>query len=276
MVRYSLPSPANKPWFLASRNLVWRLVRQHNLLTPAYGRGAAYEVRGPLSTDRVDIMDKIEKKIRIVIAEDERLTRDALARLLSLEGDIEVVGRAADGEQALALVRERTPDVLLTDINMPRLNGIELTHLVKQATPSVAICILTIYHDDAHVFEAIKAGATGYVLKDSPIEETVAAIHAIAEGGSRLHPGIAARVLVEFNRISMERVADAALFAALTDREVEVLKEVATGKRNREIGETLFISEKTVKNHISNILFKLQVNDRTEAAMMAARAGLAR
>ncbi len=215
-------------------------------------------------------MDKIE----VVIAEDERLTRDALARLLALEGDIEVVGQAGDGEQALRLVREKAPDVLLTDINMPKMNGIELTQQVRKAAPNVRVCILTIYHDDANVFQAIKAGATGYVLKDSPIEETVAAVRAIAEGGSRLHPSIVARVLSEFNRISTQRAADLKLFSELTDREVEVLKEVATGKRNREIAETLFISEKTVKNHISNILFKLEVNDRTEAAMLAARGGL--
>ena len=220
-------------------------------------------------------MESQKERIRIVIAEDERLTRDALARLLALEPDIEVVGQAADGEQALRQVIDKAPHVLLTDINMPKLTGIELTHRVRQVAPLVGICILTIYHDDAHVFQAIKAGATGYVLKDSPIEETVAAIHAIADGGCRLHPGIAARVLAEFNRISTQRALDTQVFSALTDREIEVLKEVATGKRNREIGETLFISEKTVKNHISNILFKLQVNDRTEAAMMAARAGLA-
>ena len=220
-------------------------------------------------------MDSTKEHIRVVIAEDERLTRDALARLLSLEPDIEVAGQAADGEHALRQVLEKIPDVLLTDINMPKMNGIELTQRVRQLLPSVGICILTIYHDDQHVFQAIKAGATGYVLKDSPIEETVAAIHAIAAGGSRLHPGIAARVLAEFNRISTQRELDTKLFSELTDREIEVLKEVATGKRNREIAETLFISEKTVKNHISNILFKLQVNDRTEAAMMAARGGLA-
>ena len=219
-------------------------------------------------------MNSAKSVIEVVIAEDERLTRDALARLLDMEDDIHVVAQAADGESALRLVREKTPRVLLTDINMPRMNGIELTARVKKEFPDVAVCILTIYHDDANVFQAIKAGATGYVLKDSPLEETVAAIRDVAEGGSRLHPGIAARVLAEFNRISNQRQADLKLFSELTDREIEVLKEVATGKRNREIGETLFISEKTVKNHISNILMKLQVNDRTEAAMLASRGGL--
>ena len=145
------------------------------------------------------------EKIKLIIAEDERLTRDALARLIGMEDDIEVVGQAAEGESALRLVREKTPDVLLTDINMPKMNGIELTARVKKEMPHVGVCILTIYHDDANVFQAIKAGATGYVLKDSPLEETIAAIRAIAEGGSRLHPGIASRVLAEFNRLSTQR-----------------------------------------------------------------------
>jgi two-component system NarL family response regulator len=214
------------------------------------------------------------EKIRLVIAEDERMTREALARLLALEEDIEVVAQASDGREALWHVERLVPDVLLTDINMPNMTGIELTQKVKQSAPSVGIVILTIYHDDANVFQAIKAGATGYVLKDSAPEDTLAAIRAIHRGDSLLHPSIAARVLTEFNRISTQRAADLTLFSELTDREIEVLKEVTTGKRNREIAETLFISEKTVKNHISNILFKLQCNDRTEAAMMAARQGL--
>lgn len=213
-------------------------------------------------------------RIRLVIAEDDAPTRDALAQLLSLEEDIEMVGCAADGEEALRLVRKMMPDVLLTDINMPRMNGIQLTQRVKLELPNVGIVILTIYHDDANVFQAIKAGALGYVLKDSPPEDTLAAVRAIARGDSLLHPSIAARVLAEFNRLNTQRLANMELFSELTDREIEVLKEIATGKRNREIAETLFISEKTVKNHISNILFKLQVNDRTEAAMLAARGGL--
>ena len=215
------------------------------------------------------------ERIRLIIAEDDRLTRETLARLLALESDIDVVATAMDGAQAIALVQAHAPDVLLTDLNMPKINGITVTQIVRRETPTVQVCILTIYHDDANVFQAIKAGATGYVLKDSPIEETAAAIRAVAEGGSRLNPGIAARVLTEFNRIAMHRQANLQFFSELTEREIEVLKEVATGKRNRAIAETLFIAEKTVKNHISNILMKLQVNDRTEAAMLAARHGLA-
>lgn len=214
------------------------------------------------------------ESIRLVIAEDERLTRETLASLIALEEDMEVVGVAADGSEALWQVRQNLPDVLLADINMPKMDGIELTRRVKQEMPSVGVVILTIYHDDANVFEAIKAGATGYILKDSALDQTLAAIRAIARGESLLHPAIAARVLAEFNRISAQRAEHIQLFRELTDRELEVLKELATGKRNKQIAESLFISEKTVKNHISNILFKLHVNDRTEAALLAARGGL--
>jgi DNA-binding NarL/FixJ family response regulator len=213
-------------------------------------------------------------RIRLVIAEDDRVTRETLGRLIGLEEDIEIVGLAEDGEQALRQIRRELPDVVLTDINMPRVNGIQVTQAIKQEMPSTGVVILTIYHDDANVFEAVKAGARGYILKDSPPEETIDAIRAIARGDALLHPSIASRVLGEFSRISRQKAADLKLFSELTSREVEVLKEVATGKRNRQIAEDLFISEKTVKNHISNILFKLEVNDRTEAAMLAARQGL--
>jgi len=213
-------------------------------------------------------------KIRVVIAEDEAMTRELLARLISLEQDIEVVGQASTGKQAVGLCRKLMPDVLLTDIRMPDMNGIEATKLVKTEIPSVQVVILTIYHDDANVFEAIKAGARGYVLKESPPEQTVAAIRTVARGEAQLHPSIASRVINEFSRLSEQHEQDLKLYAELTDREREILKLLAQGKRNKEIGEELFIAEKTVKNHVSNILWKLECNDRTQAALFASRVKL--
>ena len=217
----------------------------------------------------------MSRAIRLLIAEDERLTRDSLARLLALEEDIEVVGTAADGEEAIGLTRQRVPHVLLTDIGMPRRSGIEVTQTLKAEFPDLGIVVLTIYHDDANVFAAIKAGATGYVLKDAPLEETLAAVRAVARGEALLHPSIAARVLSEFNTLRAQKRLPDPRFAELTDRELEVLKTLATGKRNRAIAEELFIAEKTVKNHVSSILWKLQVNSRAEAASLATREGLA-
>ncbi|MGV3721282.1 MAG: response regulator [Actinomycetota bacterium] len=213
-------------------------------------------------------------KIRVLVAEDEVMTRELLARLIALEPDIEVVGQAANGKQAVGLARKLMPDVLLTDIRMPDMNGIEATKLIKTEMPSIQVVILTIHHDDANVFEAIKAGARGYVLKESPPEDTVAAIRAVARGEALLHPSIASRVIMEFSRLSEQHEVDLKLYAQLTDREREVLKLLATGKRNKEIGEELFIAEKTVKNHVSNILWKLECNDRTQAALFASRVKL--
>jgi DNA-binding NarL/FixJ family response regulator len=216
----------------------------------------------------------MEGKVRLVIAEDETMTREMLARLLALEDDIDVVGTAADGQKALTVVRAQKPDVLLTDIGMPQVNGIELTEILRREMPSVGVVILTIYNDDERVFSAIKAGARGYVLKDSPPEDTVAAVRAVARGEALLNPLLVTRVLGEFTRLSMQKAADNAVFAELTDREREVLAEIGKGRRNKEIADALFISEKTVKNHISNIFSKLEVNSRAEAALLAARQGL--
>ncbi len=213
-------------------------------------------------------------KIRVLIAEDEAMTRELLARLISLEPDIEVVGQAATGKQAVGLCRKLMPDVLLTDIKMPDMNGIEATKLIKTEMPSVQVVILTIYHDDANVFEAIKSGARGYVLKESPPEQTVEAIRTVARGEALLHSSIASRVINEFSRLSEQHEHDLKLYTQLTDREREILKLLALGKRNREIGEELFIAEKTVKNHVSNILWKLECNDRTQAALFASRVKL--
>ena len=213
-------------------------------------------------------------KLRVVIAEDETFTREALARLLALEDDIEVVGTAPNGTLALSVVRAQHPDVLLTDIGMPGMDGIQLTEALRRELPSVGVVILTIYNDDERVFAAIKAGARGYVLKDSPPEETIAAIRAVGRGEALLHPSLIGRVLSEFGRVAAQRAADNAVFAQLTEREREVLAEIGKGKRNKQIADDLFISEKTVKNHISSIFFKLEVNSRAEAALLAARQGL--
>ncbi|MBV9849473.1 MAG: response regulator transcription factor [Armatimonadetes bacterium] len=213
--------------------------------------------------------------IRLLLAEDERLTRENLARLLALEDDIEIVGTAADGEEAVGLARTRAPHVLLTDIQMPRKTGIEVTQILKPEMPDLGIVVLTIYHDDANVFAAIKAGAMGYVLKDGPLDDTLAAVRAVARGEALLHPSIAARVIAEFNKVRPQTPAKSEKFAELSERELEVLKTLASGKRNKQIADALFISEKTVKNHVSAILWKLQVNSRAEAALLAAKEGLA-
>ncbi len=213
-------------------------------------------------------------KLRLVIAEDETVTREMLARLLALEDDIEVVGTAKDGNQALSVTRAQVPDVLLTDIGMPGQDGIQVTQTLRRELPSVGVVVLTIYNDDERVFSAIKAGARGYVLKDSQPEEIVHAVRAVGRGEALLDPSLITRVLSEFSRVSAQRAADNRVFAELTEREREVLTEIGKGKRNRDIAETLFISEKTVKNHISSIFFKLEVNSRAEAALLAARQGL--
>jgi two-component system, NarL family, response regulator LiaR len=212
--------------------------------------------------------------VRVVIAEDETVTRELLSRLIDLETDIEVVGQAPTATFPVGLCRKLVPDVLLTDIRMPDMDGIEATRQIKLENPSIQVVILTIHYDDGNVFQAFKAGARGYVLKESPPEQTVAAIRAAARGEAVIHPSIATRVLTEFNRLSEQAEVDTRLYAQLTEREREVLKLLAQGKRNKEIAEELFIAEKTVKNHVSNILWKLECNDRTQAALFATRVRL--
>jgi DNA-binding NarL/FixJ family response regulator len=213
-------------------------------------------------------------KIRLLIAEDETIVRCALAQLLAAEKDIEVVAQAADGQAAVLLAQQHRPDVILMDLGLPRMDGIAASRQIKQELPDCAVVVLTIHHDDEHLFAAIKAGASGYVLKDAPPEHTVEAIRAAARGEGFIGPSLVARLLAEFARVSQMRASAKEAFAELTRREMEVLELLGTGLRNRQIAERLYVSEKTVKNHITSIFLKLQVNDRTEAALLAARHGL--
>lgn len=212
--------------------------------------------------------------VQLVIAEDDQTLRTSLQNLLEAYAEVQVAGTASDGEQAIQIVMQYEPQVVLMDINMPRLNGIEATRRLKRLMPNVQVVIWTIYGDDQNVFEAIKAGAIGYLLKDSPPEEVVAGITAAAKGESRLHPMVAVRVLQEFQRVQTQHAKAMYLLSELTEREMEILKMIAEGKRNKEIADALFITEKTVKNYITNILFKLQVNSRTEAALLALKQGI--
>lgn len=212
--------------------------------------------------------------IKLIIAEDDFSLRSALLDILNDHHEVRVVGSAADGEQALQLALQYEPRVALMDINMPRLNGIEATRRMKRLLPDIQVVIWTIYGDDQNLFEAIKAGAIGYLLKDSPPEEVIASICSAARGESRLHPAVANRVLQEFQRVQTQHSRAIHLLSELTERETEILKMIAEGKRNKEIADALYVSEKTVKNYMTNILYKLQVNSRTEAALLAIKEGL--
>ena len=214
-------------------------------------------------------------KIRLLIAEDETLVLHALAQLLGAEADIQVVGDAPNGEAAVIAAAAQLPDVVLMDINMPKLDGIAATRQIVSARPDCAVVMLTVLDNDDSVFEAIKAGARGYVLKDAAPDEVLEAIRQAARGEAHLGPVLVSRVMDEFARISRLRAAAKDIFAELTRREMEVLELLGKGMRNRDIAGTLYVSDKTVKNHVTAILAKLHVNYRTEAALLAAKHGLA-
>lgn len=214
------------------------------------------------------------ERVRTLVAEDDARLQQAFQEMAYHEPSLDLLGVAGDGEHAVQLALQFEPQVVLMDIQMPRLNGIVATQRIKRALPHVQVVIWTIFGDDQHVFEAIKAGAVGYLLKDSPMDEIVEGIHAAARGESLLHPAVATRVIQEFQRMRTAAENVPNLICELTAREMEVLRLMAGGKRNREIAETLFLSEKTVKNYISSILFKLQVNSRMEAALLAVKRGL--
>ncbi len=210
--------------------------------------------------------------IRILIVDDQALFREGLRTLLSVQAGLEVVGEAGNGEEALRQADSLKPDVILMDLQMPVMDGAAATRRLKTQMPSVKVIILTTFDDDENVFEGLRAGAVGYLLKDTPSAKLVEAIRLAARGESFLEPSVAAKVVSEFARLS-PRPADA-LAEPLSERELEVLRLVARGASNKEIAAGLVIAEGTVKNHLTNILAKLDVTDRTEAAVKARELGL--
>jgi DNA-binding NarL/FixJ family response regulator len=212
--------------------------------------------------------------IRALIVDDHALFRRGLEMVLAAEQDIELVGEASDGEEAVKKAGESLPDVVLMDIRMPRSSGIEACRAMKEVVPSAKIVILTISDEEEDLFEAIRAGASGYLLKDIPLDEVAETVRAVHGGQSLINPSMAGKLLHEFatlaRRDAEERVEQIPA-PRLTDREMQVLKLVARGMNNRDIGKELFISDNTVKNHVRNILEKLQIHSRMEAVMVAVR-----
>jgi two-component system NarL family response regulator len=210
----------------------------------------------------------------VLIADDHALFRRGLEMVLDEEDDIELVGQASDGAEARGKAAEALPDVVLMDIRMPKISGIEACRAMKEAAPSTKIVMLTISDEEEDLFEAIRAGASGYLLKDIPLDEVAEAVRAVHGGQSLISPAMAGKLLTEFatlaRRTEEERVQQVPA-PKLTDRETEVLTLVAKGMNNREIARELFISENTVKNHVRNILEKLQIHSRMEAVMIALR-----
>jgi len=211
------------------------------------------------------------KSIRILIADDHAIVRKGIRALLATEADIEVVGEAADGKEAVEKAERLHPDVILMDLVMPGMDGIEATRRITTRQPEIRILVLTSFAEDEKVFPALKAGALGYLLKDAGPEELVRAIRQVYCGESSLHPAIARKVLQELSRPPEQPPTP----EPLTERELEVLRLIAKGKSNREIAEELVISEATVRTHVSNILGKLQLASRTQAALYALREGIA-
>ena len=211
--------------------------------------------------------------IRVLLVDDQRLMRDGLRTLLELENDLEVVGEAGDGYEGVQAYAELQPDVVLMDVRMPVMNGVDASARLCQDWPEAKIIILTTFDDDEYVFEGIRAGAKGYLLKDVSGEELATAIRAIAGGSALLGSSVAQRVLSQFAGLSPAK-AETALSEPLSDRELEILQLIAQGLSNPEIAGQLFLAEGTVKNYVSNILQKTNTRDRTQAVLKAQSLGL--
>lgn len=221
------------------------------------------------------------KQTKIVLIDDHKLFREGVKRILEFEQSFEVVAEGDDGLVASSLVKEHSPDVVLMDINMPTMNGVQATADLVRHFPNTNVIILSIHDDESYVTHALKTGAQGYLLKEMDSDSLIDAIKVVSDGGSYLHPKVTHNLVQEYRRLAQENVSSVAENAIeyhkplhlLTRRECEVLQLLADGKSNRAVAETLYISEKTVKNHVSNILQKMSVNDRTQAVVSAIRKG---
>jgi DNA-binding NarL/FixJ family response regulator len=221
----------------------------------------------------VKVLGKDEEVIiRVAVVDDQRLFTRGLSGLVDMLPETEVVGVAYDGEEAVELCRKEEPDVVLMDISMPRMDGISATREIRDLLPQTAVIILTAHEDDEHVFEGIKAGAQGYLLKDAELEDLSRAIRTVHAGATIIAPDLAQKMLNTFQ--SGESRTGKGLVPPLTDRELEVIKALAQGKSDRQIAHSLGISEKTVNNHTSNIYRKLHLFDRTQAVIYAVREGI--
>lgn len=216
------------------------------------------------------------KKLRLLLVDDQAMFREGLRLILSQQADFEIVGEAGDGLAALESTRRVAPDVVLMDLRMPHLGGVEASRRIKAEAPSVRVIILTTFEEDEEVFSALRAGAAGFLLKDSPSEKLCEAIRLAARGETWLQPSVAAKLVSEFSRLAPRPPLShsVSLSEPLSHREQEVLRCLAEGMSNKEIGRRLTISEGTVKNHMSQVLGKLQVLDRTQAALRARELGL--
>jgi DNA-binding NarL/FixJ family response regulator len=220
--------------------------------------------------------ESISGRVNILLVDDQALFREGLRTLLSIYPDLAVVGEAANGEEALRAVERLRPDVVLMDLRMPVLDGVAATRRLRDCCPQSKVIVLTTFDDDDNVFDGLRAGAVGYLLKDVSSEKLVEAIRAAARGESFLQPSITAKVVAEFARLTPQLTRTAvALPHPLSERELDILKLIAGGASNKQIAATLFIAEGTVKNHVTNILGKLEVTDRTQAALKARELGVA-
>lgn len=215
------------------------------------------------------------EKTKVLIADDHGVVREGLTAILKTIDIVDVVGEAKNGIDAVEKTRKLLPDVILMDLRMPILDGVEATRQIKREFPHIGIIALTMNEEQQHIFDLVRAGATGYLLKDSDSSQIVEAIQAIARGDSLIHPAVASKILAEFSLCAEDKGQKRQLVDhGLTDREITVLRLVANGQTNKEVANSLGLSEKTVKNHLGNIFHKLCVYDRTQAAVLAVRRGI--